>query len=806
MVVDEEKEALIHKNTITSFMNAPSKIRLTVEDKIALFLMDYWRFNDQFELPTAVTQMGIAEALGIRRSHVSIAVKGLKKRAYVEERMSHVKGEERRRKVYFLTSQGYSYGQRIRESIREKEILFKDLDGEIKSIKCSELSNTIGRKVPLIEIINNISDEGILDHKKLIGKEEATSIDFCERKPELKYFFGREDESKAIMDWLLNPSCKVLVLKGIAGVGKTTLIAKQISKFEKEYNVFWCRLHEWTTERNLLMRLSIFLEKLGQRRVKSHLIARETIDLEEISILLQEEMQKTRILLIFDDYHKVSEPIRQFFSSLFEISEELNNLKIVVIGRYVPPFYDYTQVAVRKLVEEMQIEGLDIESSVELLSLKNIDERQSRKIYELTEGHPLFLELIDSVEDLKGQSDLTRYLREEIYQKLSNDEKRLLAAASVYRYPVDVKAFFVEEDFNYETIDNLVEKSLIQASGIIYNIHDLIREFFYSRISEQTRKSYHAKAANYYAEEAGDLALMETQYHLLKAGKYDEASKLAIEHGPELIRKGYQDELMKIVAEFDEKNLNAETWAKILTLKGEMLRNFGEWEQAMNCYEKSLNLAKELDDRMMVAKSLFEKGVIYYRQGDCVNAIELYRKSLEIFKKLGDMSSVSRIYNSLGVVYWQSHELDKSIEFYIKSLKISKELKDKHGIARAHNNLGIIYWEKGELDKALELYTKGLELSEDLGDKRTVAILYDNIGEVYRLKGDRENAFKFYNDSLNLSEELGFKWQIAEVYRNLGRIYEGEKREDYLKRSLELFEQLGAKKEVEEVRKVMNKG
>ena len=62
--------------------------------------------------------------------------------------------------------------------------------------------------------------------------------------------------------------------------------------------------------------------------------------------------------------------------------------------------------------------------------------------------------------------------------------------------------------------------------------------------------------------------------------------------------------------------------------------------------------------------------------------------------------------------------------------------------------------------------------------------------------------------SLDLSEDLGFKWQIAEVNCNLGILHkdsDNNKSKEHLDTALELYTTLGAKREVEKVKGIMNR-
>lgn len=53
-------------------------------------------------LPKSVSQNGIAEAVGINRAHATFELLILKEEGIVGEKLAHVNGSHRRRKVYFL--------------------------------------------------------------------------------------------------------------------------------------------------------------------------------------------------------------------------------------------------------------------------------------------------------------------------------------------------------------------------------------------------------------------------------------------------------------------------------------------------------------------------------------------------------------------------------------------------------------------------------------------------------------------------------------------------------------------------------
>ena len=67
-----------------------------VQERILLHLLDYSDFKDSIEVPFALSQMGIANAVAIARSNVPRAIAGLKEQGILVERQAHVKGVSRK--------------------------------------------------------------------------------------------------------------------------------------------------------------------------------------------------------------------------------------------------------------------------------------------------------------------------------------------------------------------------------------------------------------------------------------------------------------------------------------------------------------------------------------------------------------------------------------------------------------------------------------------------------------------------------------------------------------------------------------
>jgi tetratricopeptide (TPR) repeat protein/adenylate kinase family enzyme/DNA-binding MarR family transcriptional regulator len=782
--------------------------------------MEYAKYENQFEVPFAISQEGIASAIGIRRDNIPRAMKDLKAAGLVTEKVARVEGVYRKRKVYFLTDHGFQYIHELKSKILSTEISIIHPDGHKENVKVSEMNTRFRphRPLGLIEIINRISDDNSLELKILtegmeypsrrsrMGPEVSSShlregseyIEEIDEAPMRRYFVGRTKELNKILNWFDTGDHKIAVIYGIPGIGKTTLANRVLSEYQGQKHMFWYRFHRWDTMRSILLPFSEFLAKMQRKRLKSYLSGKHSLDLNNVSQILEDELDNSKTLLIFDDFQRVKEDIAEFFSLLIEILSRIKGVHVMIVGRRIMPFYDRSDVVVKKLVAELQLDGLDESSSRQLLKLKNIDDKLFKKIYELTKGHPLFLELISSVKDITDKKDIKRYIYEEIFSNLLEQEKILMNILSVFRYPVTSRAVFIEDDMDIEVLDELVERNLVQEIAYdMYDIHDLIREFFYIRLPPNIRKRYHLEASDYYIEDGSTLASIEAQYHFLKAGEFEKAASLAVANGDEIINKGYLEEFMNIIEDFSMNNTPETYWADIMLLKAEVLTITGDLDTALEYYNQALMLSDSSKIPLVKAKTLRKIGHISRTRSDLKSAEKNFNDSLKISKQIKDNQGIADIYRGLGEIYGIKGEFEKAIEYLLKGLDYAQTSEDLQVLAKAYVDLGTVYGNMGDHDKAIEYHEKCISVLEETGDQYSMAKVMNNLGVVYLDKGESDKALKHFEDCIRLSRTTGDIRQMGYGLTNASEIYiyqsNFNQAKEYLDESIKIFNKIGDK-------------
>jgi len=795
--------------------NTSNPLSLTIEKKILLHSLDFLRYENEYEVPFEIAQEGIAQAIGIRRDNVPRATRRLKEEGLLSEKVVRVKGVKRKRKVYFLSPEGKQYALSIRKELEEVKVKLPTGDGQVITISLMEVNSKLGGNFRLLEIVNHVSSAGLLDvgslerYKERIDTQGAAQlalgpelVEFLENAPKLGTFVGRQRELTELKKQLDSDVTSVLVISGMAGIGKTTLTVKLIQDYQGKRNLFWYRFHQWDTLRNTLEGISEFLYKIQRRRLTTYLASESSIDLRVVGRILEDDLNGINAILVFDDFQRVRDPIADLFTLFLELSSKLTGVHIIVLGRRIVPFYDRGEVLIKHMVFELQLMGLDENSARELIRITEQHEDLFWPIYSLTKGHPLFLGLIRNIEDIKKQQDIKRYIYEEIFSKLADPEKELLRIISVFRYPVSSQALFLIGDMGFETIDSLVEKCLVQEiSYDNFDVHDLIREFFYIRLSSEERRSHHVMAANYYLEQQDDQIgiqnAIEASYHFLKAGQHEKAIKILLGSSDDILKKGFISRCDNMLDKFTMENLPKEYWAQFMLLKANVSTRLGVLEDALGFYDQALLLAEREKDDFVRALSLRKKGHILLVRGQRDEALKSFKESLKISQRIKDMAGIGDAFRGLGRVAQTKGEFKEASAYHEKAISHAQKVGDLEVLGKTYVDLGTVVGNMGDHDGALKTFKKSMDVLNKMGDQYGMARVANNMGVVLTEMGRFDDALVQFEECISMSENTGDIRQqgyglasAAEIMINKDEM---ELAEDYLVEAEEIFQKLGEK-------------
>ena len=164
---------------------------------------------------------------------------------------------------------------------------------------------------------------------------------------------------------------------------------------------------------------------------------------------------------------------------------------------------------------------------------------------------------------------------------------------------------------------------------------------------------------------------------------------------------------------------------------------------------EALSLAERFEYGKGIAQAHKYIGLGYYFQGDYWEAINAWEESLEAFIAISDQVGVSNILNNIGAVYNNEGDDTRALDYYLRSLRVAEEIPDTMRIVVASINIGTIYLKKeGTHDLAQEYYLAALPLIEKMGDNVAECTVTVNIGEIYFEKEQFDTALYYFERSL----------------------------------------------------------
>jgi predicted ATPase/tRNA A-37 threonylcarbamoyl transferase component Bud32 len=276
-----------------------------------------------------------------------------------------------------------------------------------------------------------------------------------------------------------------------------------------------------------------------------------------------------------------------------------------------------------------------------------------------------------------------------------------------------------------------------------------------------------------------------------------------------------------------------------------------EYQKRLGYYEKGLALAKKLGN--MERQELFLRTLAseYLSMGELDKALSLGKDAVELCDKIGDRTQLPYCLHVLGRAFLRKGEWDKSEQYFTRAMEQSQKMNEFQQIAGSHYNFGLLYLDKGEYALAKESFEEAVKACKKAGDKADAILTsidlvptlvelsefeeaQNLIGSLQKLAQETEEkaliglekalramllraqkkweeSIELFENAVNELEAINLrmweayyfaKWVLCEYARvYLERNQEGdrEKADKLLNQALEMFQKMGAKKDIEKI-------
>jgi predicted ATPase len=542
-------------------------------------------------------------------------------------------------------------------------------------------------------------------------------------------FVGRERELAEVVG-RIQAGTRLLTLTGPGGSGKTRLALEAAATLVSEYKagVFW----------------------VGLAPLRDPALVTETI----AQVLgakdgLAEHVGERELLLLLDNLEQVVDAAPE----LADLVERCPNLTLLVTSREllrvrgeveyeVPPLAASEAVdlfrarsglppssEIAELCARLDSLPLAVElaaARTKALSVAQILERLSQR-----------LDLLKGGRNAEVRHETLRATIEWSYDLLTAEEQRLFRRLAVFAGGCTLEAAEKVADADLDTLQSLVEKSLLRFSEERYGMLETIREYAAERL-EEVGEGDELRALH----GAWVLTLAETAEDHLRG---DEApawmSRLdaEIDNIRFVMDRGVTQNPVRAL------RIAAALWW-FWNIRGH-IREPVQWlERAWHDDAPTELRLRALRARSALANARF----------DVPRLIASSAARLELARAAGDLRHEAGALKMLGTAAQYEGDLDRASALLEQSLQLWREIGDAQLVSDGLAALGAVANERGDLGLARTLMEENLKVSREIGDDWDVVWALENVGGIAARQGAFDEARTYLREGLETAVSLGY--------------------------------------------------
>ncbi|CAN5816627.1 AAA family ATPase [soil metagenome] len=443
-------------------------------------------------------------------------------------------------------------------------------------------------------------------------------------------------------------------------------------------------------------------------------------------------------------------------------------------------------------------------------------ESLAQRLYEETEGLPLFLEEYLKTIRTHGPNEdssdwsLPTSVRELLLARLhvvTETGWQLLNAAAVMGRSFDFdtlrEASGRSEEETIGALEELMQHGLIRELGeldgdLTYDFsHEKLRELVYAETSLARRRLLHRRSAESLAKKrspdggsrAGQIARHyslggredEAANYYKQAGKharYLYANAEALSHFQTALALGHPDTVGLHESIGDVHTTLGDYGAAVTSYEsaaaladgpglsgaehklGLLHQRRGEWNLAESHYEAAMEALGETGPSAQLARLYADRSLAAYHQGRAGAAEDLAHRALELAESSGDAEALSQAHNALGILAGSKEDLETARHHLEESLRLAETSGDPGTRAAALNNLARACDAGGEIERAIEHTKTALQLCASIGDRHHEAALHNNLADLLHAAGHSEKAMEHLKQAVAIFAEVGEEGEL----------------------------------------------
>lgn len=182
-----------------------------------------------------------------------------------------------------------------------------------------------------------------------------------------------------------------------------------------------------------------------------------------------------------------------------------------------------------------------------------------------------------------------------------------------------------------------------------------------------------------------------------------------------------------------------------------------DWQQAVDYFQKALELREKENDPRMVAQSLRDLGPALRASGKYVEAIICHERAIALFAATNDLVQQAVTQMNLGTMYLFHDQPAQALNYYQLAEPIFRKTQDELHLGIVHTNLGIAHRQLQHRDRAEHFLLLAIRRWESLGRIDGLVNTMDELGLLFLEQGLLTEAETIFEDALNRLAQIEHK-------------------------------------------------
>lgn len=175
--------------------------------------------------------------------------------------------------------------------------------------------------------------------------------------------------------------------------------------------------------------------------------------------------------------------------------------------------------------------------------------------------------------------------------------------------------------------------------------------------------------------------------------------------------------------------------------------------------ERSLSIAKALNDSLLLADSYNFIGLFYINLDSAGKAVTFFKQGLRFCRlppypqQYLSLSLPHHLYGNLSEAYEKLNRMDSVIYYSRRSFNLAKAVNAERGMALAENSLGLAFLKSGNADSALAHFTASLQLANRGDDVDVSLINFGGLAATYDRLVQKHQVLFWLQKGLSLIQQ-----------------------------------------------------